>query len=71
MAERGEGIAAPNQRQGKNQQNQQQNKQQQQQNHDPKGQQQHLHINWSILSQNSQENQKKMQGHIYFIQMIG
>ena len=43
MAERGEGAAAPNQRQG---QNQQQN-QQQQQNQDPAGQQQqHLHINW-------------------------
>ena len=44
MAERGEGTAAPNQRQG---QNQQQN-QQQQQNQNPAGQQQqHLHINWS------------------------
>ena len=44
MAEREEGAAAPNQRQG---QNQQQN-QQQQQNQDPAGQQQqHLHINWS------------------------
>ena len=47
MAERGEGVAAPNQRQGQNQQNQQQNQQQQQQNQDPAGQQQHLHINWS------------------------
>ena len=37
MAER-EGAAAPNQRQGQNQQ---------QQNHDPAGQQQHLHIKWS------------------------
>ena len=46
MAERGEGIAAPNQRQGQNQQNQQQNHQQQQI-QDPAGQQQHLHINWS------------------------
>ena len=44
MAEREEGAAAPNQRQG---QNQQQN-QQQQQNQEPMGQQQqHLHINWS------------------------
>ena len=42
MAEREEGTAAPNQRQG---QNQQQN-QQQQQNQDAAGQQ-HLHINWS------------------------
>ena len=39
MAERGEGVAVPNQRQGQNQQ--------QQQNQDPAGQQQHLHINWS------------------------
>ena len=43
MAEKGEGVAAPNQRQGQNQQNQQQH----QQNQDPAGQQQHLHINWS------------------------
>ena len=43
MAERGEGVAATNQREGQNQQNQQQ----QQQNQDPAGQQQHLHINWS------------------------
>ena len=42
MAEREEGAAVPNQRQG---QNQQQN-QQQQQNQDPAGQQQHIHINW-------------------------
>ena len=40
MAERVEGIAVPNQRQGQNQQNQQQNQ-------DPAGQQQYLHINWS------------------------
>ena len=36
MAERGEGVAVPDQRQRQNQQNQ-----------DPVGQQQHLHINWS------------------------
>ena len=42
MAEREEGAAAPNQRQG---QNQQQN--QQQQNQEPVEQQQHLYINWS------------------------
>ena len=41
MADREEGAAAPNQRQG---QNQQQN--QQQQNQDTAGEQ-HLHINWS------------------------
>ena len=35
MADREEGAAAPNQRQGQNQQ----------QNHEPAGQQ-HLHINW-------------------------
>ena len=39
MPERGEGAAAPNQRQGQNQQ------QNQQQNQDPAGQQQHLFIN--------------------------
>ena len=49
MAERGEGVAVPDQRQRQNQQNQQQNQQQQQQqqNLDPAGQQQHLHLNWS------------------------
>ena len=47
MAERGEGVAAPNQRQGQNQQNQQQNKQLQQPIQDQAGQQDHLHINWS------------------------
>ena len=47
MAERGEGVAVPNQRQRQNQQNQQQNQQLQQQIQDPAGQQQHLHINWS------------------------
>ena len=39
MANREEGAAAPNQRQGQNQQDQQQN-------HDAVGQQ-HIHINWS------------------------
>ena len=53
MADREEGAAAPNQRQGQNQQ---------QQNQDAAGQQ-HLHINWSNFCQNSQENQKKMQRH--------
>ena len=41
MADREEGTATPNQRQGQNQQ------QIQQQIQDPVGQQQHLHINWS------------------------
>ena len=43
MAEREEGAAAPNQREGQNQQ------QNQQQIKDPAGQQQHLHINWLNL----------------------
>ena len=47
MAERGEGVATLNQRQGKNQQNQQQNQQPQQLIEDQAGQQQHIHINWS------------------------
>ena len=47
MAERGEGVAVPNQRQGQNQQNPQQNQQLQQPIQDQAGQQQHLHINWS------------------------
>ena len=47
MAERGESVATPNQRQGQNQQNQQQNQQPQQLIQDQAGQQQHLHINWS------------------------
>ena len=42
MAEKGEGVAAPDQRQ-------RQNQQQQQQNQDPAEQQQHLHLNWSIF----------------------
>ena len=45
MAEREEGVAAPNQRQGQNQQNQQQNQQLPQLIQDAAGQQQHLHIN--------------------------
>ena len=47
MAERGEGMATPNQRQGQNQQNQQL----QQLIQDQVGQQQHLHINWSNFKQ--------------------
>ena len=52
MAEREEGTAAPNQRQG---QNQMQN-QQRQQNQDPAGQQQHFHINWSKFSGKPEED---------------
>ena len=47
IAERGEGVAAPNQSQGQNQQNQQQNQQLQQPIQNQVGQQQYLHINWS------------------------
>ena len=49
MAEGGEGVAAPNQRQGQNQQNQQWNQQLQQLIQDPAGQQQYLHITWPIF----------------------
>ena len=45
MAERGDGVAAPKQKQGQKQQNQQQNQQPGQLNWYPAGQQQHLHIN--------------------------
>ena len=65
MADREEGAAAPNQRQGPNQQ-----QNQQQQNQDAAGQQ-HLHIAGLILNQIFQENQKKMQKHIYYAPMIG
>ena len=47
MAEIGEGVATPNQRQGQNQQHQQHNQQLQQLIQDPARQQQHLHINLS------------------------
>ena len=47
MAERGDGVATPNQKQGQKQQNPQQNQHLQQLIQDPAGQQQHLHINWS------------------------
>ena len=60
MVDREEGAVAPNQRQGQNQQ----------QNQEPAGQQ-HLHITGLILSQNSQESQKKMQKCICYILMIG
>ena len=48
MADRGEGVAAPNQQQLQ-QQNQQQQQDQQQHNQQQQGQlqQQHLHLNWS------------------------
>ena len=69
MAEREEGAAAPNQRQG---QNQQQN-QQQQQNPRTSGTATatFTHKLVRFLSQNSQGNQKKMQRHIYYAPMTG
>ena len=67
MAEREEGTAVPNQRQGENQQQ----NQQRQQNQDLAGQQQHLHINWSSFKSEFLGNQKKMQRHIYYAPMIG
>ena len=60
MAEREEGAAVPNQRQG---QNQQQN-QQQQQNQDPGGQQQHLHINWSNFKQEISRKPEEAEAHL-------
>ena len=52
MAERGEGIASPNQGKDRTSSKISSNNKIQ----DPTGQQQHLHINWSNLSQNFQEN---------------
>ena len=59
MADREEGAASPNQRQGQNQQ----------QNQEAAGQQ-HLHINWSNFKPEFWESQKKMQKHTYYIPMI-
>ena len=57
MAEKEEGAAAPNQRQGPNQQ------QNQQQIQDPAGQQQHLHINWSnFRPEFSREGRRRCRG---------
>ena len=61
MANREEGAAAPNWRQGQEQPQQQ----------DAAGQW-HLHINWSNFKpRNFQGSQRKMQNHIYYVQMIG
>ena len=60
MANREEGAATPIWRQGEEQPQPQ----------DAIGQR-HIHLNWSNLSQNFQENWKKMQKHIYCILMIG
>ena len=65
MAEREEGTAALNQRQG---QNQQQNQQQYQ---DPAGQQQHLHINWSNFKPEFSRKPEEDSRYIYYISMIG
>ena len=70
MEERGEGVAAPNQRQGQNQQNQQQNQQPQPLIQDQAGQQ-HLHINWLNFKPESSGKPVKMQKHNYYVQMIG
>ena len=60
MADREEGAAVPNQRQGQNQQ-----KIKNQLDSD-------IYISTGlILSQNSQESQKKMERHTYYIAMIG
>ena len=66
MADREEGAAAPNQRQG---QNQQQN--QQQQNQDVVGQQ-HLHINWSNFKPEfSGKPEEDAEGTSTMLKMIG
>ena len=65
MAEREEGAAAPNQRQG---QNQQQNQQQEQNQESVGQQQQHSHINWSNLSQNSRETRRRCRGTFTMLQ---
>ena len=59
MANR-EGAATPNKRQGQEQPELQ-----------DAVRQRHIHLNWSNFKQNFQENQKKMQKHICYIQMIG
>ena len=60
MANREEGAPVPNHRQG----------QEQPQHQDAAGQR-HIHLNWSNLNKNFQENQKKMQRHICYGQMTG
>ena len=60
MANREEGAAAPNWRQG----------QDQPQHQDAAGQT-HLNLNLSNFKLKFQESQKKIQKHIYCIQMIG
>ena len=60
MANRKEGAATPNQRQG----------QEQPQQPDTAGQR-HLHKTGQILNWNFQGSQRKMQKHIYSVQMIG
>ena len=63
MADQEGGVPAPNPTP---------NQQQQQQNQDQAGQQQQVvHLNWSNLSQNFQENLMKMQKHICLVEMIG
>ena len=62
MAERGEGVAAPDQRQRQNHQNQQN----QQHNQDQAGQQQHLHINCSnFKSEFSRKPDEDAEAHLF------
>ena len=68
MADAEEGAAAPNQRQGQNQQpNQRQGQNQQnqlQQNQDAAGQQ-HLHVNWSnFKSESSEKSEEDAEAHL-------
>ena len=60
MANREEGAATPNCRQG----------QEQPQHQDAAGQR-HIHLNWSNFKPEFQKNQKKMQMHICYGQMTG
>ena len=60
MANREEGAAAPNLRQG----------QEHPQPQDAAGQR-HIHLNWSNFKPEFLGSQKKMQKHIYCVQMIG
>ena len=65
MAERGDGVATPNQKQRQKQQNPQQNQQLQQLIQDPAGQQQHLHITWSNFKPEfSEKPDKDAEAHL-------
>ena len=68
MAEREEGAAAPNQRQG---QNQQQNQQQQQNQEQVGQQQQHLHINWSNFKPEFSEFDNSVRVQRFCLTLLG